>query len=101
MIVDTGIGSLALRRNVPEQNLGVISQLQGLIRTNQVRLLGAIRQEILSGLKTVEQYDRLRDALRAFPDTVLVSEDYELAAEPLSFLILVVSGVFKGLIRIS
>jgi predicted nucleic acid-binding protein len=81
VIVDTVIWSLALRRNAPEQNSGVISQLQGLIRTNQVRLLGAIRQEILSGLKTVEQYDRLRDALRAFPDTVLVSEDYELAAE--------------------
>jgi hypothetical protein len=32
VIVDTVIWSLALRRNAPEQNSGVISQLQGLIR---------------------------------------------------------------------
>lgn len=81
VIIDTVIWSLALRRNAPAQNSGAISQLQGLIRNNQVRILGAIRQEILSGLRTAEQYKRLRDALRAFPDTVLVSEDYELAAE--------------------
>lgn len=43
--------------------------------------MGAIRQEILSGLRTPAQFNRLRDALRAFPDTVLVTEDYELAAE--------------------
>jgi predicted nucleic acid-binding protein len=81
VIVDTVIWSLALRRNSPVQNSGITDQLQGLIRNNQVRLLGAIRQEILSGLRTPEQFNRLRDTLRAFPDTVLVAEDYELAAE--------------------
>jgi predicted nucleic acid-binding protein len=81
VIVDTVIWSLALRRNAPGQNSGITDQLQALIRNNQVRLLGAIRQEILSGLRTPEQFNRLRDTLRAFPDTVLVAEDYELAAE--------------------
>ena len=81
VIVDTVIWSLALRRNALGQNSGITDQLQGLIRNNQVRLLGAIRQEILSGLRTPEQFNRLRDTLRAFPDTALVAEDYELAAE--------------------
>lgn len=81
VIVDTVIWSLALRRNASGQNSGMTDQLQGLIRNNQVRLLGAIRQEILSGLRTPEQFNRLRDSLRAFPDTALVAEDYELAAE--------------------
>ena len=81
VIVDTVIWSLALRRNTSGQNAGITDQLQGLIRNNQVRLLGAIRQEILSGLRTPEQFNRLRDTLRAFPDAALAVEDYELAAE--------------------
>ena len=44
-------------------------------------MLGSIRQEILSGVRTSEQFDRLRDTLRAFPDLNLVDADYELAAE--------------------
>lgn len=81
VIVDTAIWSLVLRRNANNQSLSIKEQIQELIRTNQVRMLGAIRQEILSGLRTTEQFNRLRDALRAFPDTVLLTQDYELAAE--------------------
>ena len=44
-------------------------------------MLGAIRQEILSGIRHVEQFKRLKDYLGAFPDTPLVAQDYELAAE--------------------
>jgi predicted nucleic acid-binding protein len=81
VVVDTVIWSLVIRRDNSGQNLGIRDQLQELIHDNQVRLLGAIRQEILSGLRTPEQFNRLRDTLRAFPDTMLVAEDYELAAE--------------------
>lgn len=44
-------------------------------------MLGAIRQEILSGIRSSEQFTRLRDYLRIFPDMELLPEDYELAAE--------------------
>ncbi len=44
-------------------------------------LLGAIRQETLSGIRNFEQFTRLRDYLRAFPDLELMPEDYELASE--------------------
>lgn len=44
-------------------------------------LLGAVRQEVLSGLRYVEQFERLRRSLRAFPDLKLAVQDYELAAE--------------------
>jgi predicted nucleic acid-binding protein len=46
-----------------------------------VALLGAIRQETLSGIRNFEQFTRLRDYLRAFPDLELMPEDYELASE--------------------
>ena len=36
---------------------------------------------MLSGIRYTEQFVRLRDYLRAFPDLELTFEDYELAAE--------------------
>ncbi|KOP27008.1 twitching motility protein PilT [Hapalosiphon sp. MRB220] len=81
VIVDTSIWSLALRRRTPPDSCPVIAILQNLIIDDQVALLGAIRQEILSGIRNSEQFTRLRDYLRAFPDLELIAEDYELAAE--------------------
>ena len=81
VIVDTAVWSLALRRHSPDQNQDIISQIQDLIQSDRVLMLGAIRQEILSGIKNTEQFNRLRNALRAFPDLELYSEDYEKAAE--------------------
>lgn len=44
-------------------------------------MIGAIRQEILSGVRTPEQFERIQEELRAFPDLELAIEDYELAAK--------------------
>jgi predicted nucleic acid-binding protein len=52
-----------------------------LITNGRVVLLGAIRQEVLSGIRDREQFIRLRDKLRAFPEVEITIEDYELAAE--------------------
>lgn len=79
VIVDTSIWSLALRRNTP--NSEIVDRLRTLIAEDEVSILGAIRQEILSGIRTAEQFTRLRDYLRAFPDLTLVQDDYEIAAE--------------------
>ena len=81
IIVDTSVWSLALRRKTPPDSSPAVTILQNLITNDQVALLGAIRQEILSGIRNFEQFTRLRDYLRAFPDLELMAEDYELAAE--------------------
>jgi predicted nucleic acid-binding protein len=81
VVVDTSVWSLALRRNTSQQVLPIVNQLRELIADNQVVLLGAVRQEILSGIRSTEQFTRLKDSLRAFPDLQLTIEDYELAAE--------------------
>lgn len=44
-------------------------------------MIGAIRQELLSGIKDRAQFERLREHLRSFPDLPLTNEDYEQAAE--------------------
>lgn len=44
-------------------------------------MIGPVRQELLSGLRTEEAFVRLRDHLRAFADEPLTTADYERAAE--------------------
>lgn len=83
VLVDMSIWSLALRRkakdlNSTEQKLVAI--LTELIREGRVVILGVIRQEILSGLKDDNIFEKLSQVLRAFPDETLNSDDYEEAA---------------------
>lgn len=80
VIVDTSVWSLALRRQ-KQQNNSIANRLRDLIADGRVIILGAVRQEILSGIKHREQFDKLRDCLQAFPNLKLDAEDYELAAE--------------------
>ena len=79
VIVDTSIWSLALRRK-NRINLPVVDALEELITDGRVQMIGAIRQEILSGVKSETQFNRLRNVLRAFPDLDHSPDDYELAA---------------------
>jgi len=79
VIVDTSVWSYALRRRRSQEHPSV-GVLQQLVVDGQVRILGCIRQEILSGIRS-PQFRLLRDQLRAFPDEVLESKDYERAAE--------------------
>ncbi|MFB2839036.1 PIN domain nuclease [Floridanema evergladense] len=81
VVVDTSVWSLALRRNRTPEETPKILRLRELIADHRVALLGVIRQEVLSGIRAVEQFVRLREYLRAFPNLELTIEDYELAAE--------------------
>lgn len=56
------------------------AELVELIREGRVAMIGAIRQEILSGIRAPEQYRKLRDRLRAFSDESVDETDYEEAA---------------------
>jgi predicted nucleic acid-binding protein len=40
-----------------------------------------VRQELLSGIKSIEQYEKLRLYLRAFPDERIDTSDHEEAAK--------------------
>jgi predicted nucleic acid-binding protein len=79
VLVDTSVWSLALRRRTAQGNPET-SELVELIREGRVAMIGAIRQEILSGVRAAEQFRKLRDRLRAFADIVLDEADYEEAA---------------------
>ena len=79
VLVDTSVWSLALRRPVASASAET-TELIELVREGRVVIIGAIRQEILSGIRIAEQYKKLRDRLRAFGDIPLDALDYEEAA---------------------
>ena len=79
VIVDTSVWSLSLRRRKGGGN-PAIDTLRALIADSLVVLLGCIRQEILSGIRSEDQFENLRNHLRAFPDEPLQVSDYEKAA---------------------
>jgi predicted nucleic acid-binding protein len=80
VLVDTSVWSLALRR-ASQTNHPYAEELAELIREGRVVMIGAIRQELLSGVRDAKQFATLRDHLRAFPDLALATEDFEQGAE--------------------
>ena len=80
VVVDTSVWSLAFRRKETSETV-YRKQLGDLISDGRAVLLGSVRQEVLSGIRHAEQFERLQLALRAFPDLVLETQDFELAAE--------------------
>ena len=80
VIVDTSVWSLALRRRTVVRTPEV-DALVHLVQQGQVVLLGPVRQEVLSGIKHREQFERLRERLAAFSDLELTTRDFETAAE--------------------
>ncbi|HEY2324113.1 MAG TPA: PIN domain-containing protein [Thermoanaerobaculia bacterium] len=80
VLVDTPIWSLALRRRHRAANESTTAELTSLIQDGRAVLLGAIRQELLSGIREHVQFERVREHLRAFPDLEVSRDDYEEAA---------------------
>ncbi|MBI2518540.1 MAG: PIN domain-containing protein [Opitutae bacterium] len=79
VLADTPVWSAAFRR--PGESDGALRrELEWLIGHGAVAIIGPIRQELLSGIKPAEQFERVRKALRSFPDIVLRVEDHEKAA---------------------
>jgi len=60
---------------------GLVGELTELVKEGRARMLGVIRQELLSGVKTIEQFEKLRTILRPFPGERLETADYESAAK--------------------
>jgi predicted nucleic acid-binding protein len=83
VLVDTSVWSLALRRPNRERvgSHPAVTALRDLIADGRAVMIGAIRQELLSGIRFAAAFEKLRDALRPFDDLALHVGDYELAAQ--------------------
>jgi len=80
VIVDASVWSLALRRE-HEQAPAPVREILRLIHSHRVQLMGPIRQEILSGIRSDSQFIKLRMHLESFPDLPILTEDYVAAAQ--------------------
>ena len=83
VLVDTSVWSLAFRRKrneLSKDEAALVKELTELIDEGRAQLIGVIRQELLSGIKTDEQFEKLKRALSVFLDAVLTTEDFEAAA---------------------
>ncbi len=79
IIADTSVWSLALRRDSRESPAAV-QELRLMIQDHRVQMIGPIRQEILSGIRSESQFKKLQKHLESFPDLPAVTEDYVTAA---------------------
>jgi predicted nucleic acid-binding protein len=84
VLIDTSVWSLALRRKnegLSTNERFLVAELSELIREGRAQMIGLVRQELLSGIKATEQYEKLRLHLRSFPDEVVDTSDHEEAAK--------------------
>jgi len=79
VLVDTPIWSSALRRKTRSED-DSIKTFVSLIEDARVVMIGAVRQELLSGIKEPSHFERLREHLRPFADFAVTTDDYEEAA---------------------
>jgi len=80
VIVDTSVWSLALRRD-KHDSTAPVQELRHIIHDHRVQMIGPIRQEILSGIRSESQFKNLRKHLESFPDLPILTEDYVTAAQ--------------------
>jgi predicted nucleic acid-binding protein len=83
VLVDTSVWSLMLRRNPATLNVSekqFVGELQDLVNDSRAAMIGAIRQELLSGIKHNDQFQALRAKLSVFDDVEITTAEYESAA---------------------
>ena len=84
VLVDTSVWSLALRRKEARLNdnqRSLKNALSELVSFHNAKVIGPIRQEVLSGIRHRAQFLKIRGQLSAFADVMLDSRDFEVAAE--------------------
>ena len=81
ILVDTSVWSLLLRRKQTNQDKPLLLLLKDLLQEGvRIWLIGPVIQELLDGLKSQEQFDKLEDYLGLFGMIDLTRSDYVEAA---------------------
>jgi len=78
-LVDTSVWSLALRRHTPPST-PVVQHFAKLLEDLSVGIIGPIRQELLTGIRELTQFERLKEKLAILPDEPILPVDYVTAA---------------------
>lgn len=79
VLIDTNIWSAFLRRSNSADDT-TRRNLFELVESSRACIIGPIRQEILSGIRDIDKFNKLRDYLEGFEDEEIVTSDYVEAA---------------------
>ena len=83
VLVDTSIWSLAVRRrpsDLDPHEKALVREWSELVKAGQAGLIGPVRQEILSGIRQPDTFERIREHLSWFQDFPLGTADFVQAA---------------------
>ncbi len=83
VLVDTTIWSLALRRRPQSLNAQerlLVEEWARLVRSGEAVLIGPIRQEILSGIRSERSFTAIQESLGDFRYLEIIPPDYDRAA---------------------
>ena len=83
LLVDTSIISLAVRRkqvDLSDRERENVRALMQTIEDGEAAIADVVRQELLSGVRSTAQYERIRRELTAFKTLAVSSATHELAA---------------------
>lgn len=81
IVVDTSVWSLFLRRETVNENNAHVRTFRSCVEAGHgLVLLGPILQELLDGLRSARQFNRLLDVLKPIPMAPLARETFVLAA---------------------
>lgn len=84
VLVDTSIWPLALRRRRHDLNAhqkAAVVELTELVKEGRAKILGLVRQELLSGIKSATQFDKLGETMSSFRDETVGTPDDVAAAK--------------------
>ena len=80
-IVDTSVWSLAFRKRLlTDKEQTVVNKLIELMNSKELIIIGAVRQETLSGISDERRFEIIKNKLEPFPDFPVLTEDYITAA---------------------
>ena len=80
VIVDTPVWSLAFRKKSNNEKSIIVNNLTYLIRNAHIKIIGPIRQEVLSGISDKNKFYEIKNKMTVFTDYVIQTADYEFAA---------------------
>ena len=83
VLVDTTIWSLALRRrpqSLNDQERLLVEEWARLVRSGEAVLIGPVRQEILSGIRSERGFSAIQESLGDFRYLEIFPSDYDRAA---------------------
>ena len=81
-IVDSSVWSTLFRKkSKTETDFKLIRQIEKLSENDELIIIGAIRQETLSGVSSPEKFEKMKSLLSIYPDFPVSDNDYITAAE--------------------